>query len=114
MKVYYAAQLQKRQGAANSNSSDSDANANCTSTDGHSGDMDTIDYGGYRSAREEKDLSDTTIMSMPSETSYQQCGNQSLAIHFDPTGRYLLIPGRTYSRVSNVLMDATVSIVCCC
>jgi len=87
MKVYDA-QLQKRQAAANSNSSD--ANANSTSTNGHSGGMDAIDYGN-RAARE-KELSDTTVMSMPSKTSYQECGNQSLAIQFDPTGRYLLIP----------------------
>ena len=51
MKVYYA-QLQKRQAAANSYSSK--ANTNCTSTDGHSGGMDAIDYGN-RSAREEKE-----------------------------------------------------------
>lgn len=52
--------------------------------------MDAFDNRN-RSAGE-KELSDTTVMSMPSKTSYQECGNQSLAIQFDPTGRYLLIP----------------------
>ena len=88
MKVFDAP-LQKIQAAANSNSSD--ANANRTSTNGHSrGGVDhAIDYGN-RGARE-RNLSDTTIMSMPSKTSYQACGNESQAIQFDPTGRYLLI-----------------------
>ena len=90
MKVYYA-QLQNCQAAANINSCH--ANANCTNTNRHSGGMDAIDYGRNQSVREEKELLDTTIMSMSSKTlSQEQCGNQSLAIQFDPAGRYLLIP----------------------
>ena len=90
MKVYYA-QLQNCQAAANINSCH--ANANCTNTNRHSGGMDAIDYGRNQSVREEKELLDTTIMSMSSKTlSQEQCGNQSLAIQFNPTGRYLPIP----------------------
>eukprot|EP00979_Chaetoceros_neogracilis_P018435 scaffold10594_cov184-Chaetoceros_neogracile.AAC.1 len=29
---------------------------------------------------------------MISKVSYQECGNQSLCIQFDPTGRYLVLP----------------------
>jgi len=52
--------------------------------------MDAIDYGN-RAARE-REMGDTTILNMISKVSYQECGNQSLCIQFDPTGRYLVLP----------------------
>jgi len=54
------------------------------------GGMDAIDYGN-RAARE-REMGDTTILNMTSKVSYQECGNQSLHIQFDPTGRYLVLP----------------------
>ncbi len=74
MKVYDA-QVQKRQALGESSSSNG---------------MDAIDYGN-RAARE-KEMSDTTIMNVKSDTSYQECGNQSLSLQFDPSGRYLIVP----------------------
>ncbi len=74
MKVYDA-QVQKRQALGESSSSNG---------------MDTIDYGN-RAARE-KEMSDTTIMNLKSDASYQECGNQSLSLQFDPSGRYLIVP----------------------
>lgn len=76
MKVYDA-QLAKRQAAGAGETSNGNG-------------MDVIDYGN-RAARE-KEMSDTTIMCIPSKLTYQECGNQSLVIQFDPTGRYLFVP----------------------
>ena len=50
--------------------------------------MDNIDYG-KRAARE-RELSETTIMGC--KNTYQECGNQSMCIQFDPTGRFIILP----------------------
>lgn len=51
--------------------------------------MDNIDYG-QRAARE-REISETSIMGCMTN-SFQECGNQSMNIQFDSTGRYLLLP----------------------
>lgn len=76
MKVYDK-QIEKRQASVAEDSNNGNG-------------MDVIDYGN-RAARE-KEMSDTTIMCMPSKLSYQECGNQSMVMQFDPSGRYLLLP----------------------
>eukprot|EP00551_Chaetoceros_affinis_P009277 CAMPEP_0203684800 /NCGR_PEP_ID=MMETSP0090-20130426/48221_1 /ASSEMBLY_ACC=CAM_ASM_001088 /TAXON_ID=426623 /ORGANISM="Chaetoceros affinis, Strain CCMP159" /LENGTH=729 /DNA_ID=CAMNT_0050553981 /DNA_START=32 /DNA_END=2221 /DNA_ORIENTATION=+ len=76
MKVYDAMvqkQMEKNASGASSNSSS----------------MDNIDYG-KRAARE-RELSETSIMGS-TDNSFQECGNQSMKIQFDPSGRYLLLP----------------------
>lgn len=53
--------------------------------------MDAIDYGN-RAARE-REMGDTSILcATMAKNVYQECGNQSLKIEFDPTGRYLIVP----------------------
>jgi len=53
--------------------------------------MDAIDYGN-RSARE-REMGDTSILyATRADNVYQECGNQSLKIEFDPTGRHLIVP----------------------
>jgi hypothetical protein len=58
-------------GNVTANINSSNANANNTSTNGHIGGIDVIDYRN-RAAREKELLGATTIMSMPSKTSYQE------------------------------------------
>mmetsp|Transcript_30156 Transcript_30156/g.46143 ORF Transcript_30156/g.46143 Transcript_30156/m.46143 type:complete len:743 (-) Transcript_30156:109-2337(-) len=75
MKVYDA-QVQKRQERGDTSSS--------------SNGMDAIDFGN-RAARE-KEMADTSILDLSVDKSYQECGNQSLWLQFDPTGHYLIVP----------------------
>lgn len=64
---------------------------NSESSSIHDG-MDAIDYGN-RAARE-REMGDTSILCATATKNvvYQECGNQSLNIEFDPTGRYLVVP----------------------
>lgn len=77
MKVYDAL-VNKRSKASQEN----------TTTNNNS--MDAIDYG-KRAARE-REMAETSILSLRRDGSYQECGNQSLHLSFDPSGRFLLIP----------------------
>ena len=69
MKVYDA--LIKKQTEKNSSSS-----------------MDSIDYG-KRAARE-REVAETSIMGY--KNTFQECGNQSIQITFDPTGQFIILP----------------------
>ncbi len=89
MKVYDA-QLAKRQARLAAAACDGTAPDGNISSGNQNNGMDAIDYGN-RAARE-TEMADTTILSIPSKLSYQECGHQSLVIQFDPTGRFILIP----------------------
>ena len=77
MKVYDA--LVNKRSKANEDNLNNNNNA-----------MDAIDYG-KRAARE-REISETSILSIRRDGSYQECGNQSLHLYFDPSGRFLFLP----------------------
>jgi len=60
--------------------------------------MDSIDYG--KRAATEREMAETAILARPSSADAaaaahvvdRECGNQSLTLQFDNTGRYILVP----------------------
>lgn len=52
--------------------------------------MDSIAYGN-RVARE-REMADTTILNRMVDETYQECGHQKMIVHFDSTGKLLILP----------------------